>query len=430
MAMHFVDLAKGQLFRARGLSSSKFAVFLELIETEFDQHYDAMKIIEILNKTCLPSRAYIRLKKMFEDGEPFVRILTKATGYCSYSSLLRAMCECGYSDLANKMKDYVGESVNFAAFDAGSDIVSKRDGSHKSALAFYLSLKRNIDNSTFLNKQEFLKMKTQQLSGEISRLHPESTRRRGCLLDKLIVVYCLSLENITDVQSRLECLDVIRKDESVRESQMYEAVLLSKEGATNALKGDFEKAEKLMDGARTILRHFKSSWATYYHYMSEVFLKVAELDRYPNKDIKESLKFYGFSGIMSVRNEDEETQRFLKRIYLSFMLYGLLGVNLFLGEVNIEITVEDRTLAKSLLSSFNRLSRGMETRRDMVYAFLMAKLLETEDIELALTYGRRAESLSKDGGVLRNGEADNISAFVLKLSNKLASLTDVINLHE
>ena len=325
----------------------------------------------------------------------------------------------------------LGESVNVATFDARSDIVSKRDGSHKSALAFYLSLKRNIDNATFLNKQEFLKMKTQQFSGEISRLHPESTRRRGCLLDKLIVVNCLSLEVITDVQSRLDCLDVIRKDEStVRESQMYEAVLLSKEGATNALKGDFEMAEKLMDGARNILQHFKSSWATYYHYMSEVFLKVAELDRYPNKDIKESLKFYGYSGIMSVRNEDEETQRFLKRIYLSFMLYGLLGVNLFLGEMIVEITAQDRTLAKSLLSAFNGLSRGMETRRDMVYAFLMAKLLEAEDLELALTYARRAETLSIAGGVLRNGEAENISAYVMKLSIKLASFTDKINLHE
>ena len=112
------------------------------------------------------------------------------------------------------------------------------------------------------------------------------------------------------------------------------------------------------------------------------------------------------------------------------MLYGLLGVNLLLDEVTVEITAKDRTLAKSLLSAFNGLSRGMETRRDMVYAFLMAKLLEAKDLELALTYARRAETLSIAGGVLRNGEAENFSAYVMKLSTKLASFTDKINLHE
>ena len=111
------------------------------------------------------------------------------------------------------------------------------------------------------------------------------------------------------------------------------------------------------------------------------------------------------------------------------MLYGLLGLNLFLGDVNVEITAKDRSLAKTLLSEFNRLSGGMETRRDMVYAFLMSKLLESDDLELALIYARRAETLAKAGGVLRNGEAENISAFVSKLSNRLASFTDKLDAH-
>ena len=162
-------------------------------------------------------------------------------------------------------------------------------------------------------------------------------------------------------------------------------------------------------------------------------MKVAEYSKNPNADTKSSLLFYGFAGLRSVGNEDEKTQQFWKRIYLCYlcyMLYGLFGLNLFLSEVNVEITAEDRTLAKLLLWEFNRVSRGMETRWDMMYAFLRAKLLETEDLELALSYARRAETLSKTGCVLRTGEAENISAFVLKLSNKLASFTDKITLLE
>lgn len=409
----------------RRFTSAEFVAFLELTEEESRQYYDAMKVIDVLGKVVLTCDAYKSLKKMYEGGETFLRIMTKSLRYCSYSSLMHALYECGYSDLAYKMKYNAGGRDHLV--DARTDTISKLDGSHNSALALYFSLKRNIDNATFLDKKEFLKMKTRQFSNELQRLNPESIGRRSCLLDKLLVAYCVSVEVITDVHSRLESLNLIRNDETVRESQMSEAILISKEGATNALKGDFERAEELMFRARVSLQPFKPSWASYYHYMDEVFLKVAEFSRYPNSDTKHSLLFYGFSGLRSVGNEDEETQRFWKRIYLSFMLYGLLGLNLFLGEVNVVITEEDRTLAKTLLSEFNRLSRGMETRRDMVYAFLMSKLLETEDLELALTYARRAETFSKAGGVLRNGEAENISAYASKLTNKLASFTDKID---
>ena len=311
--------------------------------------------------------------------------------------------------------------------NATTDVVSKIDGSHSSALALYCTLKRNIDNSTFSDKKGFLHVKTQQFLNELQGLNPMSTRRRSCLLDKLLVVYCTSVEVITDVPSRREGLNLIRNDEYVRASPSAEAVLHSKEGATYDLQGDFERAEELMFRTRVSLAHFKPSWAAYYHYMGEVFLKVAEFGKCPNKHTKQSLLFYGFSGLRSVGNEDEQTQRFWKRIYISFMLYGLLGLNLFLGEVNIEITGEDRTLAKTLLSEFNRLSGGMETRRDMIYAFLMSRLLEFDDIELALTYARRAETLSKAGGVLRKGEAENVSAFVSKLSEKLGWFTDKVD---
>lgn len=76
--------------------------------------------------------------------------------------------------------------------------------------------------------------------------------------------------------------------------------------------------------ARLTLINVKASWVIYYHYMNEVFLKVAEFQRNPSSDIKQSLLFYGFSGLRSVSNKDEGTQRFWKRIYISFMLYGLL----------------------------------------------------------------------------------------------------------
>ena len=156
MALTFINVSNRPFREGSEFSSTELVTFLELMETEFDRNYDAMKIINALENKSLPSRAYTRLTKMYEDGEPFVKILTKAFGYCVYSSLVYALYECGYSELADKMNHFIGARGNDVTFDARADIVSKTDGSHSSALALYYSLKRNVDNATFLDKKEFL----------------------------------------------------------------------------------------------------------------------------------------------------------------------------------------------------------------------------------------------------------------------------------
>ena len=64
-----------------------------------------------------------------------------------------------------------------------------------------------------MDEKRFLHMKTQHLLKEIQCLNPESMRRRSCLLDKLLVVSCTTVEvSVADVSSRLEGLEVIRND--------------------------------------------------------------------------------------------------------------------------------------------------------------------------------------------------------------------------
>ena len=177
-----------------------------------------------------------------------------------------------------------------------------------------------------------------------------------------------------------------------------------------------------MSKARLIFMHVKASWFIYFHYLNEVFLTVAKFEKMPSDDIKQRLLFYGFSGVRSVANEAEDTQRMFKRIYFSFMLYGLLSLGLFLNEINFPISAEDKSWARTLLLEFNRLSEGMETRRDMLYAFFMSRLHEKDDPPLALIYAQRARTLS-ESGVLRKGEKENICTFTEKLS-RLSSISD------
>ena len=104
MAENFIDMTNRAFRGGSDFPSTEFVAFLELVEAESSQHYDAMKVIDALGTAVLSCRAFKRLIKMLEDGETFVRIMTKALRYCSYSSLMYAFYICGYSDLAGKMK--------------------------------------------------------------------------------------------------------------------------------------------------------------------------------------------------------------------------------------------------------------------------------------------------------------------------------------
>ena len=58
MALNFIDVTS-RSFRTRcDITSKEFVAFLDLAKALSDQHYDAMKVIDVLGKDALSRRAY------------------------------------------------------------------------------------------------------------------------------------------------------------------------------------------------------------------------------------------------------------------------------------------------------------------------------------------------------------------------------------
>lgn len=215
--------------------STELVTFLDILEMESGKQYDGMKMIQTLfEENILPRRGYNILKQMYENGESFIKILAKLSRYCSYASLMNALYACNFTDLAQKMRRRRNESVMIV--DVTHDMIGKVEGNHSAALAMYGNLKSNIDNCTFANMSEFLRTKTELVINELENLNPTSTRRRACLLDKLLVLKCTSVEITTDLRARFEALSQIETDQNLLVLICVKAALHSKEAATFALQ--------------------------------------------------------------------------------------------------------------------------------------------------------------------------------------------------
>ena len=401
---------------SRKVKSLELNVLLNVANEVTGKQYGPILLCEVLLKERIISkRAYYFLSKIYEEGEEFRKVLVKLHQFCSLASLIYALYVCSYTDIADILHK---NGCDFRPTQSVSvHGIPKQDSCHKSAVVFYITLKKSIDNDALIDKAGILQSKSTQLSNDLKNLRPDHTRRKECLTDKLMVVKCLTVEVTTNPEKRFAEINKIDQDNALSHKTIAKAPIYGKEACTHALVGDFETAEQLIMKARLILINVKTSWVVYYHYLNELFLKVAEFKKQPSEETKQSLLFYGFSGLKAVVNESKTTLRQWKRMYISFMLYGVLNLGLFLEEIQFPITREDRELARTLMLEFNRLSEGMETRRDMLYAFFMSRLHEDEDIQLAMTYAKRAVLLS-DIGELRKGEKENIAAFFCKLTMK------------
>ena len=148
-----------------------------------------------------------------------------------------------------------------------------------------------------------------------------------------------------------------------------------------------------------------------------MFAKMAEYERTPTEKIKTIILYLGYNGIQAVSEEGEKTRLQWIRLFLTFMISCLLGVAIDFHDLHENVSPQDRQQAKYLLFRFNELSDCMATRREIVYNFLMAKLLEPGNAVDALDYAKRALVMSEDGAY-RDREKAKIQEFILKLKTQ------------
>ena len=375
------------------------------------KRFDILPVVQfLLQFGSISFILYEELIRLFTTGEACLKIILRLPKECTFQQLIYALFMCNHGELAEELKMERFHRGHMCIYS-----LARSEGFHTLVAKFYRHLKMNIDNCVFVNKRDYLWKTAQSLKARIVELPRDSSRQRQAA-DKLMVTQCLRLEIYQDTIERFSIIQDMREGMHLASvTAEGDAIFKSKLGSTFALDGDFITADKYIRGARSGLLTTAPSFGSHYINLNEVFTKLVEYKTNSSDSIKSSLPFIGNRGLQSTTEDiDEIHTTQIKLMVLTFMISCLLGVGINFDEINVEVTEKDKKYAKSLLVQFDNLSDNLESRREMVYCYLMSRLWMTDDRERALHYAKRARVLSKDGA-FRNAETDNISNLIVRL---------------
>ena len=377
------------------------------------KRFDVVPVLQFLYRSDTISPAlYQELERLYGRGEACLKIIIRLARECSCQQLIYALFMCNHSDLAEQLLQDRYHRGNTGVYS-----LARTGGSDSCVAIFYKTQKTNVDNGVFKDKNEYLWKLAQSLKGKIRRLPSNSSRQRR-EADKLMITHCLRLETYQDTSERFSIIQDM-SDGMLLSSVTAEgnALFVSKLGSTYALEGNFERSSEHIREAHSVLFVTKPSFVVHYIYLNEVFTKLLEYKNTPTDEIKTRLLFLGNRGLLSTKEDrDESHTRQIKLMLLTFMISCLLGVGVNFDEIEVEVTNSDWSYAKGLLAQFDELSDSLESRREMAYCYLMSRLLRYEDRAKALVYAKRAECFTEDGA-FRGREIRNISNFITKLES-------------
>ena len=201
------------------MSRTDLDVILRMAENLANTPYDPLAVLAILQKEGILSALICDdLKTMYENGEEFWKIVLKLSRYCSFESIVYGLYSCGYTQIAEHLEN--SRKGKIGSEDSTGHFMPKATGSHELALEFYAMLKGNIDNSTFKDKSAVFHAKAESFESELQTLNPESTRRKRCLLDKLMVVKCEFVGVTTNSEIRAKALHDLKCDKTLRQTNV------------------------------------------------------------------------------------------------------------------------------------------------------------------------------------------------------------------
>ena len=376
------------------------------------KRFDVLPVIlHLFNSGTISRILYQELTKLFTEGDACIKIIIRLAKECTFRQLIHALYTCNQATLADQLLDECYQRGRTTIYS-----LALTDGFHDNVGSFYAKLKSNIDNCVFSDKNDFLWKMVQRLKFEIRSYPPDCSRQRRTA-DKLMVVNCLRLETFKTTNERFSIIQDMHDGMKLAPvTAIGDALFNYKLCSTYALEGKFQKADDLAQGARPILCITRPSFAVHCIYLHEVFTLLVEYKNTPTVEIKTRLLFFANRGLQSTKEDDAYDTRHMTLILLTFMIFCLLGIGIDFGEINVDVTDSDREYARSLLIQFDWLSDNLELRREMIYCYLMSRLMMNEDRTRALYYGHRAKVLV-DSGVFRDEEKRNISKFIDRLIN-------------
>ena len=372
------------------------------------REFDILPILTFLwENRRISLTSFLRMRKSFMSGGNCFEILSTL----SVSDLKHALYMCYFPGVKDNVR---------CSFDDGFRMTTGNNSIHDSFHDFYILQKENLDEFAFKEPATHFVNLKKRFKKNIKSL-PQGSPKQRCLLRKLMAVYCLRLQIYEDPAERfpiVKAMSNVLTKYSLPAA--WDSIICGKLAYTHALLGDNEVADEHRQGTYFVLCTSNPCFIVYDTYYNWFLQKLAEFERTKEDSVKTRALFFGNTAMLLLQYEKDKVREHWARMFIPALCKVLLGVGIHFNAIDCEVTQADRDQARPLLAKMNQLSCGK--RREMMYCFLMGKLLSEKNLNDAIAYAQRAVALLGEGSY-REIERRNIAEFLDTLI-RLRSETD------
>ncbi|KAH3822021.1 uncharacterized protein LOC127831833 [Dreissena polymorpha] len=362
-------------------------------------------------------------------GEPrnsvTVFLLRELTGRISLHTLIKVLDECSYQEVAAKLLLALVKHQDEAVRVSG--VYKSTSGQRPMIHTFFRNLKRMVHDAQFYNPREAL----QKLSEKFMvKMNMETNPvKKQIFADKCIAIIGAEIDAIAitfDTGLRnSEVFDTMRSlTNNSSNTMITDVVYYGRLANAQSIAGQFEDSENMLRAARSQAYHIGPCLELVNMLYIEVYVRLWMFEQKPTVELRKALMLWGRAGIESLEEEDVDTKKLWRRMFILRMVFCLIGLGNRANVIaNCQPGASDIAEAKLLLADIEPTVDEMETRRKMFFYVAKARIAElTKHKEDCVTYLHKAECMARQG---KFEELEFIMQFLNRMTNSTVYNTEV-----
>jgi hypothetical protein len=345
------------------------------------------------------------------DKENILRFIYELSAFVSFSNLVGMLHFAGFEDLANRIRNNIGDTCREIGY-------AELSGSMPFLQGFFYKQKSRLDDNLFHCRKRYLQLLFNKLTLGIRDLVDSDAQAS---VDKIATVTWLRVQQCEKGEDIKELINEMLNSVPCNvDKTLPRLVFKSKLAIAFELDDDSDTAEILLSEACAISELYSHPLmkAFLFHdtrYIHQLRFMRHQSEENRNKVQADCVQAIDFFSVF----ENDLCCIYMKRLFSLYLVHNILNVGQnFEIDVSNEISTEEMTRANGILSCLERCFQSglpLEIRRKMIYLILRTRMHElVGDISIASTYFTQAYSL-KDDGTFFGIEEDHLVNFKNRL---------------
>ncbi|XP_052811990.1 uncharacterized protein LOC128239403 [Mya arenaria] len=327
---------------------------------------------EVLNEV-IASQKRNSLEEM-----PFSVLFSHLPSNVSLSKFVQNLDMCGYKKTAARLFLTFLKINNEVVTHVSKTAAGQRPMVHK----FFRNLKRMVHDAQFKNPRTALRELALRYVEKMSSERDDM--KRQMLADKCIAVIGAEIDAIaitfdTSLHRGEPFTQMKSLTTETSNTLITDVVYFGRLANAHSIAGRFDDSENMLRAARCKAYNIGPCLELVNMLYIEVYVRLWQFEHKPSKELRQALLMWGRIGLESLEEEDVDTKRLWRRMFILRMVFCLLGLgnraNLITNCPVDEACMQE---ARDLLSDVYKNWYGIEARRKMFYFVARARLLELD----------------------------------------------------